>query len=188
MYEERPFLMQRREDVSGVSGTGLIAHGIRHANGSATVWWLGRWTTETKHTSMESVIGIHGHGGRTEVCWCDFINGQWTIPFGEGFFVWCTDLAHTPMSRPGWVFMSDKTHVPRWHGLGFTRYIPTLTDGDFLFAVEGPGETQIQVEDDGPGSDRLTLVQLLGATSKVWVTRLLPETGGAPAAVPIKVR
>jgi hypothetical protein len=188
MYnEERPFLMHRREDISGVSGTGLVAHGVRHADGTATVWWFGKWPTETRHRSMESVIGIHGHGGRTEIRWCDFVNGQWTIPFQEGFFAWCTDLAHTPMSRPGWVFMMTKEFVPRWHGLAFNTFVPTLTEGDFLFAVSGPDGAQLDAE-DGPASDRLTLVQLLASTSCLYVSRILPETGGAPAAVRIKVR
>ncbi len=72
---DRAFAFHRNGDVSGASGTGPVAHGIRHADGSATVWWMGKWPTETKHRSMESVIGIHGHGGRTEIRWWDVRNG-----------------------------------------------------------------------------------------------------------------
>ena len=284
---DRPFVFHRHEDVNGVSGTGLVAHGIRHADGSATVWWLGKWPTETRHRSMESVIGIHGHGGRTEIRWCDFVNGEWTIPFGpnDGRFTWVEDdggeyrssldlfkeearkgksvivlakderdrsnlerqlassgivlwsegavpsgkaefdtivmvgfsneeigqanrlrrkdsrdtvivtrqalwtLPSMPSSSPGWLWIEGKEMPHRWTGGAWDKpYVGRLVSGDHLCAVDGMGGDQVWVADDGPGSDRLTLLQLLCVTSKIYVTRCIAETGGERASVPIKVR
>lgn len=285
---ERPFVLHRREDVSGVSGTGLVAHGIRHVDGAATVWWLGKWPTETKHRSMESVIGIHGHGGRTEIRWCDLVNDQWTIPFGHagGHFAWVEEddreyhstiedlkqqaksgrrvllfakddrdrknlvraiegssltlcytpeipaelepgwdtivlvgyspaeagsynrlrrsgstdtilslrealwtLPRMPSSSGGWLWLEDTNSPQRWTGGAWNKpYVPHLVDGDHLCAVDGMGGDQVWVADHGPGSDRLTLIQLLCVTTKIYVTRCIGETGGGPAAVPLKIR
>jgi hypothetical protein len=187
MYDDtdRPFVLWRLEDVAGVSGTGLVAHGLRHPDGTASVWWLGDHATRTAHPSMRSVIDIHCHGGRTKVLWSERFGDEWTVPFGDGFFAWVTEPAHTPMSEPGWVFMASRTTTPRWNGAAFNTFVPHLVEGDHLFAVAGSDGSQVRADADGPGSDRLTLLQLLGRARKAWVSRCLPETGGGPAAVPI---
>lgn len=72
----RRFVLVRSEDVSGVSGTGIVAEGIEFSNGKVAVSWLGELTSIEIHDSIENCIKIHGHGGRTTVSYKDF------LPFG----------------------------------------------------------------------------------------------------------
>lgn len=185
MYDDtdRPFVLWRLEDVAGVSGTGFVAHGLRHPEGCASVWWLGEHATFTTHPSMRSVIDIHCHGGKTKVLWSERVNDEWTIPFGDGFFAWVTEF--TPMGDPGWAYTCSRVAPPRWNGAAFNSFVPHLVEGDHLFAVEGTDGSQVMACQHGPATDRITLIQLLGRARKAWVSRCLPETGGGPAAVPI---
>ena len=65
------FHLDRREDATGVSGTGRIAEGVRFSDGTVAL----RWVTSTRSTGlyddMATMIAIHGHGGKTEVKWDD---------------------------------------------------------------------------------------------------------------------
>lgn len=65
----RTFKIVRREDVSGVSGTGLVAEGVQFHDGQVVVSWFGRFHTLEIAPSMEDVEAIHGHGGRTFIVW-----------------------------------------------------------------------------------------------------------------------
>jgi hypothetical protein len=70
----RRFYLDRREDVSGVSGTGAVAEGAQFSDGTCVVRWgagLAGFATTTTHESIASVIGIHGHDGRTAIRWLD---------------------------------------------------------------------------------------------------------------------
>ncbi|MFJ5804835.1 hypothetical protein [Streptomyces sp. NPDC093093] len=67
----RPFVLVRDTDVSGVSGTGVVANGIQWPDGQAAIHWTGSpFPTTTPHPQgMESVTAVHGHGGATRVVW-----------------------------------------------------------------------------------------------------------------------
>lgn len=68
------FYLDRREDVSGPSGTGVVAEGVQFSDGNCTVrWGLGNagFSTTTDYESIISVEAIHGHDGRTVVIWLD---------------------------------------------------------------------------------------------------------------------
>jgi hypothetical protein len=67
----RRFVLVRTEDVSGVSGTGIVAHGVEFPDGTVALRWTGAYATTVVHDSIASVIAIHGHGGRTRVQWLD---------------------------------------------------------------------------------------------------------------------
>lgn len=70
----RRFVLDRREDVSGVSGTGVVAEGVQFSDGSCVVrFGLGNadFSTTTNHDSITSVQAINGHDGRTVVMWLD---------------------------------------------------------------------------------------------------------------------
>jgi hypothetical protein len=70
--EVRNFILVRDEDVSGVSGTGVVAEGTKFSNGLVVVSWVSEWPTVTTHVrGMESVEFIHGHCGKTRVVWLD---------------------------------------------------------------------------------------------------------------------
>ncbi len=63
----RTFVLHRAEDVSGVSGTGVVAEGAVFSDGTAVVHWLGKHSSTTVWPSIDSMIAINGHGGRTQV-------------------------------------------------------------------------------------------------------------------------
>lgn len=67
----KPFVLVRDQDVSGVSGTGVVANGILWPDGQAAIHWTGStYPTTTPHPAgMESVIAVHGHNGATRVVW-----------------------------------------------------------------------------------------------------------------------
>ncbi|QBI53462.1 hypothetical protein [Streptomonospora litoralis] len=68
----RRFALQRDHDVTGVSGTGIVADGICWPDGTAAVRWRGdRPSTVHWDHGMDSVETIHGHGGHTRIRWLD---------------------------------------------------------------------------------------------------------------------
>ena len=65
----RTFDLIRIEDVSGISGTGRIAQGVRFDDGTCAMRWLTFNRSTAFYDSVESLEAIHGHGGKTEVRW-----------------------------------------------------------------------------------------------------------------------
>jgi hypothetical protein len=61
------FELRRTEDATGVSGTGTVAQGVIFDNGWVALTWLTEHTSVAFYTSIEEVVAIHGHGGKTEV-------------------------------------------------------------------------------------------------------------------------
>lgn len=69
MTGPRLFLLRRHEDVSGVSGTGIVAEGIEFSDGTAALRWTSDWPTSVAFhdRGIASVEAIHGHEGRTTI-------------------------------------------------------------------------------------------------------------------------
>jgi hypothetical protein len=67
----RTFILQRNIDVSGISGTGIVADGIQWHDGMCTIHWRGKHPTDNTHLSIQSVRDIHCHNGATLVVWND---------------------------------------------------------------------------------------------------------------------
>jgi hypothetical protein len=63
----RTFQLHRIVDLSGVSGTGIVADGVLWPDGMCTVHWRGNYPTDATHLSLESVIHIHGHEGHSYI-------------------------------------------------------------------------------------------------------------------------
>lgn len=65
-------MLLRHEDVTGVSGTGIIAEGVQFLNDKVVVQWIvGDHQSTVVWDSMDAVKAIHGHDGATEVVWLD---------------------------------------------------------------------------------------------------------------------
>lgn len=67
----RRFVLVRDEDETGISGTGVVAFGVRfHDDVTVT-----RWNSDVAQTcvwqSFAEVDAVHGHGGRTRIEWID---------------------------------------------------------------------------------------------------------------------
>lgn len=66
------FLLHRHEDVTGISGTGVVAEGVRFSDGTVVIRWVtGDHRSTVIWPNIEAVIAIHGHGGTTTVEWID---------------------------------------------------------------------------------------------------------------------
>lgn len=64
-----PFALYRHEDVTGVSGTGAVAHGVRFADGQVVIRWLGGKASTVVWDSLDLAMSVHGHDGKTRVVW-----------------------------------------------------------------------------------------------------------------------
>lgn len=67
----RVFQLHRDTDVSGVSGTGIVADGVEFADGVTVIRWRGEHRSTVVWTSIDDVSVIHGHDGATRVVWMD---------------------------------------------------------------------------------------------------------------------
>lgn len=65
--EMTKFVLVRDEDISGVSGTGIVAEGIEYSNGSVAITWLTPYRCFASYESMKALEHVHSHGGRTRV-------------------------------------------------------------------------------------------------------------------------
>lgn len=75
----RRFHLVRDTDVTGISGTGVVAEGVQFSDGTVVMRWLSAGTarpdvvrpTTVVHDDVESVVALHGHNGATRVEWID---------------------------------------------------------------------------------------------------------------------
>ncbi len=68
----RRFELHRSQDVSGVSGTGIVADGVEFPDGTASLRWRGTFASFVAYEQgIRAVEAIHGHGGATKIVWLD---------------------------------------------------------------------------------------------------------------------
>ncbi|GAA0615222.1 hypothetical protein GCM10009534_57460 [Kribbella sandramycini] len=68
----RCFQLVRHVDVSGVSGTGVVAEGVEWTDGSVALHWGGRYPTTTVWPDgIDALVSVHGHNGATTIRWLD---------------------------------------------------------------------------------------------------------------------
>lgn len=69
----RRFELHRDTDISGVSGTGVVADGVAFPDGTVALRWRSAWPTSVvfHDRGVEGVEAIHGHGGATRIVWLD---------------------------------------------------------------------------------------------------------------------
>jgi len=65
------FVLVRTEDVSGISGTGIVAEGILFSTGKAVLAWTTEYRSVAIYDSIGTLTAIHGHNGRTRIEWID---------------------------------------------------------------------------------------------------------------------
>lgn len=65
----REFVLMRNEDPSGVSGTGKVAEGVEFHDGQVVLSWFGQHHSIEVSPDIETVVAVHGHGGRTQIVW-----------------------------------------------------------------------------------------------------------------------
>jgi len=67
----RRFELVRDHDVTGVSGTGVVADGVLWPDGTVTVRWRGEHPSTVCWASLDDALAVHGHGGLTTIGWLD---------------------------------------------------------------------------------------------------------------------
>ena len=80
----RLFALVREHDVSGISGTGVVAEGVEFSDGTVVLRWLQAGTarpdhvkpTTVVHDDIDSVIGLHAHNGATRIVYVDEVDGR----------------------------------------------------------------------------------------------------------------
>ena len=63
----RLFHLIRKEDISGVSGTGVIAEGVEFYHGKCVISWLTKHKSLGIYDNVKEMMNIHGHDGATEI-------------------------------------------------------------------------------------------------------------------------
>lgn len=67
----RLFVLDRKHDATGTSGTGVVAEGVCFSNGKVALHWLSHLGAVNVYDSMEVCEALHGHGGNTIIVWRD---------------------------------------------------------------------------------------------------------------------
>ena len=64
------FYLNRVEDESGVSGTGIVAVGVQFPSGRCIIEWVSKLTDANSlgiYDNLDDVEAVHGHSGKTQV-------------------------------------------------------------------------------------------------------------------------
>lgn len=64
-FAPKRFKLNRIEDVSGVSGTGVVAYGVMFSDRTAALRWCSALSSLAVYTDIDDVVSIHGHNGAT---------------------------------------------------------------------------------------------------------------------------
>lgn len=65
----RLFELVRTTDVSGVSGTGVVAEGVIFGDESVAIRWRGEHASTVVWRNLSDAMHVHGHGGQTQLRW-----------------------------------------------------------------------------------------------------------------------
>lgn len=65
------FELHRDRDISGISGTGVVADGVEFPDGTVVIRWRGDRGSTVVWDDIRDPEAIHGHGGATRIVWLD---------------------------------------------------------------------------------------------------------------------
>lgn len=108
----RRFHLLRHRDVSGISGTGIVADGVVWPDLTVSIRWRGDRPSIVHWGHINDAAAVHGHGGATEFVWLDSAGEQ--APYGL---------------VPGCTHCPDG-HTPPDHGQPWGVYVSPERDGD----------------------------------------------------------
>jgi len=58
-------------DITGVSGTGVVADGVQWPDGTVTIRWRGDRPSTVCWGNFQDAMAVHSHGGATVFEWID---------------------------------------------------------------------------------------------------------------------
>ncbi len=56
----KTFIFERKEDETGISGTGIVAEGVVFDNGKTVVSWLTKYPTISIYENISDALFLHG--------------------------------------------------------------------------------------------------------------------------------
>lgn len=65
------FILNRLQDATGTSGTGIVAEGVVFSGGKVALTWFSHYGAVNVYDSMEVVKVLHGHNGMTLIEFID---------------------------------------------------------------------------------------------------------------------
>lgn len=68
------FHLERKQDISGVSGCGNVADGVIFGDGQVALHWYGENSSINIYRSVTCLLNVHGHNGATEIVFDDPID------------------------------------------------------------------------------------------------------------------
>ena len=68
----RAFVLNRIEDETGISGTGIVAEGVQFSNGKCALVWIPKYKSVAIYDSIDELVAVHGHNGKTRVEWIGY--------------------------------------------------------------------------------------------------------------------
>ena len=71
MDKIKHFYLKRIEDVSGTSGTGIVAVGSEFPSGHCIIEWLTFTSSIAIYKNVKDLEAIHSHGGKTKIVYGD---------------------------------------------------------------------------------------------------------------------
>lgn len=72
----RKFHLYREVDVSGTSGTGIVAEGVEFTNGMCALSWLSSMHCVNIYANAKTIEQVHGHDGATRIVFEGSPNGE----------------------------------------------------------------------------------------------------------------
>jgi hypothetical protein len=153
--EVKTFYLNRKEDETGVSGTGKVAFGIVLPTGRVAIEWTSAHSSITIFENPEEMKAVHGHSGKTEMV---FTTGQapkskdepGIRPFSLKRNEDETGISGTGMVAYGAVLPSGKVII-EWTTENKT--IEMFKDIDEMIRLHGhEGKTQIEYTKEVSGS------------------------------------
>lgn len=75
----KTFQLHRKRDVSGISGTGIVAEGVQFTDNTCVIRWFSKFPSTNIYASMTDLLNIHGHDGMTDVVFVTELSKD-TIP------------------------------------------------------------------------------------------------------------
>jgi len=113
------FRLNRKVDDTGVSGTGIVAEGVKFSDGKVAIRWTSEHKSTTVFDSMKDLKKVHGHNGKTKV---EFMSkSQETKPtahiynpkdFGRLEPSSATKSFNVPFETPKWIYPEAQLKKP----------------------------------------------------------------------------
>ena len=68
----RRFVLARHEDITGLSGVGIVAEGVEWRGGTADLHWVTEHETFVHWPGgVDAILAVHGHNGASVIRWLD---------------------------------------------------------------------------------------------------------------------